>query len=248
LVQALHNAMEIATRNVPVIEGDIVICPDVSGSMGSPITGQKKVGKKMMTVATKVRCVDVAALMTACLLRKNPSARVLPYEGEVVDLKRRGIYLEGRDTIMTNAQKLASIHGGSTNCAAPLNQLVKEGAHVDGVIFISDYESWQNSEAFFQEPQYHGRTEMAVSWAKLQAKNKNAKLICNDVTPTVNIQVNPNPNVLLVGGFSDEVFNVAHLFLGGKLAKEQWLQQIEAIELSFNEPFVAKEATESPEV
>jgi len=33
------HAMEIATRNVPVIEGDIVICPDVSGSMGTPITG-----------------------------------------------------------------------------------------------------------------------------------------------------------------------------------------------------------------
>ncbi len=39
--QALEDAMEIATANVPRIEGQVYVCPDVSGSMQSPVTGQR---------------------------------------------------------------------------------------------------------------------------------------------------------------------------------------------------------------
>lgn len=39
---ALQDAMEIATRNVPKLEGDVVVAVDVSGSMASPVTGHRK--------------------------------------------------------------------------------------------------------------------------------------------------------------------------------------------------------------
>ena len=32
---ALQDAMELAIANVPSIEGRVVVCPDVSGSMGA---------------------------------------------------------------------------------------------------------------------------------------------------------------------------------------------------------------------
>src|SRR5215212_6867956 len=39
---ALQDAMETATKRVPLIEGKVYVCPDVSGSMASPATGQRK--------------------------------------------------------------------------------------------------------------------------------------------------------------------------------------------------------------
>ena len=62
-----------------------------------------------------MRCIDVAALVAAAVLRKNPTAEVLPFEHGVVPVE-----LNPRDSVMTNAAKLASIGGGGTNCSAPV--------------------------------------------------------------------------------------------------------------------------------
>ena len=51
--------MEIAIENVPAVAGQVVVCPDVSGSMRSPVTGARR------GATTAVRCIDVAALMAA---------------------------------------------------------------------------------------------------------------------------------------------------------------------------------------
>ena len=72
--EALQDAMEIAIANVPAVAGNVVVCPDVSGSMSSPATGYRK------GATSKVRCIDVAALVAAAMLRVNRSARVLPFE------------------------------------------------------------------------------------------------------------------------------------------------------------------------
>jgi 60 kDa SS-A/Ro ribonucleoprotein len=50
--------MELAVANVPSIAGEVVVCPDVSGSMKSPVTG-RRAGS-----TTSVQCIDVAALFT----------------------------------------------------------------------------------------------------------------------------------------------------------------------------------------
>ncbi len=78
--EALQDALEIATANVPALPGKVVVCPDVSGSMSSPVTGRRK------GATSAVRCIDVAALIAASVLRANPSARVLPFEQDVVPL------------------------------------------------------------------------------------------------------------------------------------------------------------------
>src|SRR5258708_35951070 len=101
--------MEVATSNVPKLSGKVYVCPDVSGSMRSPVTGYRR------GATTAVRCVDVAALVAAAVLRKNETAEVLPFECDVVNVR-----LNGRERIMKNAEKLAAIGGGGTNCSAPL--------------------------------------------------------------------------------------------------------------------------------
>src|SRR5687768_16012990 len=75
--EALQDAMEVAIGNVPGIPGKVYVFPDVSGSMRSPLTGVRK------GASSKVRCIDVAALVAAAILRKNPEAEIIPFESDV---------------------------------------------------------------------------------------------------------------------------------------------------------------------
>lgn len=210
VVAALETAMEIATRNVPSFEGKrVVVCPDVSGSMtDNYVTGSREGS------STKVRDIDVAALISASIIRRNPTARVIPFEGEVVPVQ-----VAASSSIMQNAKVLSSIGGGSTNCAAPLTLLNQEQAKVDVVIFISDYESWSSDHG------YRCGTVMYEQWKALQRRNPEAKLVCIDLTPHSTVQVQNDPCTLNVGGFSDTVFKVVEAFVSGG-SKASWVEVV----------------------
>jgi len=217
--EALQDAMEIAIENVPAMKGNVVVCPDVSGSMRSPITGYDQ------AKASTIRCVDIAGLVAAAVMRKNPSARAIPFEGDVVNVR-----LNSRDTVLTNAEKLADVGGGSTNCSAPLRMLNEEKADVDVVVFVSDNESWVDSERGYF---YYGRskgTGMMEEWAILKKRCPKAKLVCIDLTPTTSSQVKDRADILQVGGFSDAVFDIVDTFLRGDMTAEHWVGEIEKVE------------------
>jgi 60 kDa SS-A/Ro ribonucleoprotein len=210
---ALQDAMEIAIANVPVIEGRVFVCPDVSGSMLSPITGHRA------GATTSVRCVDVAALVAAAVLRKNPQTEVLPFECDVVE-----VTLNSRDSVMTNAAKLGSIGGGGTNCSAPLAQLNRRDAKGDLVIFVSDYESWVDARG--------GRgTETMREWNAFKQRNPEARLVCIDVQPYCTVQAIEREDILNVGGFSDQVFDVISEFARGELNADHWIGVIDSVTL-----------------
>ncbi len=210
---ALQDAMEIAITNVPAIEGRVVVCPDVSGSMSSPVTGYRK------GATTAVRCIDVAALVAAAVLRKNPRVEVLPFECDVVKVN-----LNSRDSVMTNAAKLASVGGGGTNCSAPLALLNRRKAKADLVIFISDYESWVDAGG--------GRgTATMREWNAFKQRNPNARLACIDVQPYRTVQAVEREDILNVGGFSDQVFRVISQFARGELNADHWIGVIESVAL-----------------
>lgn len=208
--EALQDAMEISIANVPEIQGEIVICPDVSGSMASPVTGHQK------GASSKVRCIDVAALISAAFLRKNRAARVLPFEVAVVEVK-----LNPRDTVMTNARKLGEIGGGGTNCSAPLARLNTEKATTDLVIFVSDNESWA-------DPKANRGTAMMGEWEKLKNRNPKAKLVCIDITPHQTVQAPDRKDILNIGGFSDRVFEIIASFAAGGDSEYHWIKEIES--------------------
>ncbi len=210
---ALHEAMEIATRQVPKIDGKLVVAVDVSGSMASPVTGHRK------GASSVVRCVDVAALFAASLLRSNPQARILPFDTEV-----RSLRLEPRDTVMTQARQLASLCGGGTSVSAPLAQLNREKAKVDLVVLVSDNESWRDTRA-------GGVTETMRQWAQIKARCPEAKLVCIDLQPVATAQAVEREDVLHVGGFSDAVFEVVAAFAAGDGDAARWEQRIAQVEL-----------------
>ena len=210
---ALQDAMETALSNVPVFEGRVVVCPDVSGSMSSDVTGQRGSAKSNM------RCIDVAALVAAAVLCKNREARVLPFEQNVVKVS-----LNARDSVMTNAKALASIGGGGTNCSAPLALLNGERAKVDLVIFVSDNESWMDKSR-------RGATQTMREWEALKTRNPQARLVCVDIQPNGTTQAAERRDIMNVGGFSDVVFTMMGLFAEDKLGSAHWVGEIEKVAL-----------------
>jgi 60 kDa SS-A/Ro ribonucleoprotein len=210
--EALQDAMEIAVSNVPTVDGKVYILADVSGSMGSPVTGYRK------GATTLVRCVDVAALVAATFLRQNPNAEVLPFDTEVRDMR-----INPRDSIMTNAQKLASLCGGGTHCSKPLQALNKRKASGDLVIFVSDNESWVDTRSA------HRGTAVMSEWQSYKARNPAAKLVCLDVQPYAHTQAKDRKDILNIGGFSDTVFSVIDQFARGENSAEHWVSIIERV-------------------
>jgi 60 kDa SS-A/Ro ribonucleoprotein len=212
--EALQDAMEVAISNVPGVRGKVYVFPDVSGSMRSPLTGHRK------GATTAVRCVDVAALVAAAVLRRNPRAEVLAFEHDVV----KGLSLNPRDSVMTNARKLAAVGGGGTNCSAPLRLLNQRKAEGDLVVYVSDNESWADARG--------GRgTETMREWAAFKRRNPRAQLVCIDVQPYRTVQAAESADVLNVGGFSDHVFELLADFAAGRLGPNHWVGVIEQIAL-----------------
>jgi 60 kDa SS-A/Ro ribonucleoprotein len=215
ITEALQDALEIATENIPKIEGKIYVLPDVSGSMSSAVTGYRKGS------TSAVRCIDVAGLVASAILRKNPTAEVLPFENDVVN-----VALNPRDSVMTNAQKLAKIGGGGTNCSAPLKQLNRANAKGDLVIYVSDNESWIDSNRG-----WNSGTETMKQWNEFKSRNKDAKLVCIDIQPNATTQAQERQDILNIGGFSDQVFEIIEMFAKGELNAEHWVGVIEAVEV-----------------
>ncbi len=214
IVDALHDAMEIAVQNVPGVAGQVVVCPDVSGSMTWSVTGYRP------GATSAVRHVDVAALVAASFLRVNRGCQVLPFDFDVRDVR-----LEPRDTILTNAERLAAFGGGGTNCSAPLVWLNKQGRAPDLVVFVSDNQSWVDTHAGSRG------TAMLKEWEKLKRRNPKAKLVCIDIAPYGTTQAQTRADVLNVGGFSDAVFDQIAAFAAGRTGPDHWVGEIGKIDV-----------------
>jgi 60 kDa SS-A/Ro ribonucleoprotein len=190
--------------------------------MQSPITGQRG------SATSAVRCVDVAGLVAASLLRRNSNAEVIAFSDDVVQMPRA---LNPRDSVMSNAQYLASLPSGGTACSAPLRRLNERGARGDLVVYVSDNQSWADFARKGAAPLTRG-TVMAEEWERFRARNPQAKLVLIDLQPYGSTQVAEREDVLNVGGFSDAVFEVVSLFAKGELASDHFVGAIESIKLS----------------
>lgn len=209
---ALETALEKSLANVPVIAGNVVVAPDVSGSMQSPVTGYRK------GATTAVRCVDVAALVGAAVLRQNRDAVLMPFETRVVNID-----LDPFARLAVNAKKLADICGGGTNVSAPLKLLADRKANVDLVVIVSDNESWIDDTRC-------GASETMKQWERVKNRNPKAKLVCIDLQPYGTTQAKERRDILNVGGFSDAVFEtIARFASDGE--KRDWVKEIEEVEV-----------------
>ena len=219
---ALHRAAESACGNVPELSGPVVIGLDVSGSMGSAITGNRGAGS-----TSKMRCVDVAALFAAAILRRNPDSVVIPF-----DTKAYSVRVDPQDTILSLAERLAKYGGGGTNCSLPLEDAntTYRNRPFAGCVLVSDNESWVghgrgNSTAVMTEWEKFVQNQIRLGGHAIPAP----KLICIDLQPYTTTQAPDRPDILNVGGFNDAVFSVVSGFLGSDTSR--FVAEVEAIEL-----------------
>jgi 60 kDa SS-A/Ro ribonucleoprotein len=171
-----------------------------------------------------MRCVDVAALFAAAILRRNPSSVVIPFDTAAYLPK-----VDPQDTILSLAQRLAKYGGGGTDCSLPLRQANTRYEHrrFAGAVLVSDNESWVGTGR-------HGSTGVMTEWQKFVANQRkmgvmNPKLVCIDLQPYATTQAPERTDILNVGGFSDAVFNVVAAFLDDDV--NRFVAEVEAIQV-----------------
>jgi 60 kDa SS-A/Ro ribonucleoprotein len=222
---ALHQAAEIACGNIPVLPQPVVIGLDVSGSMSTPVTGDRGRG-----ATSKMRCVDVAALFAAAILRRNPDSIVVPFDTSAYHVR-----IDPADSILSLAERLAQYGGGGTDCSLPLKEAATSHARraFAGIVLVSDNESWVTDGQEFGSTA-SGSTRVMEQWQEFvrsqrQFGNHQPKLVCIDLQPYADTQAPESGDILNIGGFSDAVFNVVASFLDGK--SNRFVQEVDAVVL-----------------
>jgi 60 kDa SS-A/Ro ribonucleoprotein len=180
-----------------------------------------------------MRCVDVAALFAATILRRNPESVVVPFDTRAYEAK-----VDPQDTILSLAERLAKYGGGGTDCSLPLseaNTKYRERKFV-GVVLVSDNESWVYGGRRFAAGR-DGTTGVMTEWqdfVKNQLRLQGAgmigpKLISIDLQPYTTAQAPDRGDILNIGGFSDAVFNVVASFLASDAGR--FVAEVESVEL-----------------
>ncbi|WP_404308281.1 TROVE domain-containing protein [Neorhodopirellula lusitana] len=234
---ALHDAAEIACGNVPTLPGPVIIGLDTSGSMGCVVTGNRSRGG-----TSKMRCVDVAALFAAAILRRNPDSVVIPFDTQAYKAK-----VDPSDTILSLSARLSKYGGGGTDCSLPFrcanewygaNTRYAKQAFA-GIVLVSDNESWITSGRPHFNSRYSGyaqsgSTGVMTQWEKFKKTQRghgivDPKLVCIDIQPYGTSQAPERDDILNIGGFSDAVFNVVSSFLENDASR--FVREVESVEL-----------------
>jgi len=222
---ALHKAAEIACGNVPELPGPVIIGLDTSGSMSSPVTGHRGCG-----ATTKMRCVDVAALFAAAILRRNPDSVVIPFDTQAYHAQ-----VDPGDTILSLAERLAKYGGGGTDCSIPLREANTKHRNrkFAGCVLVSDNESWVTRHQAFALGA-GGSTGVMTEWQTFVTNQQKMgvstpKLVCIDIQHYGTTQAPEREDILNIGGFSDAVFQVVASYLTGDAGR--FVAEVEAVEL-----------------
>ncbi len=222
---ALHEAAEIACGNIPELPGPVVIGLDTSGSMSMSVTGWRGRG-----ATSKMRCVDVAALFAAAILRRNPDSVVIPFDTRAYDAR-----IDAGDSILSVSERLSKYGGGGTDCSIPLREANARyrNRRFTGVVLVSDNESWVGTGQY-------SPTGVMTEWQRFVANQRKLlpqahsagggpRMVCIDIQPYGTTQAPERADILNVGGFSDAVFNVVSAFLRDDA--EGFVAEVESIEL-----------------
>lgn len=220
---ALQDAMEVATKNVPAFDAPngVIVGVDVSGSMSSPVSGHRG------SATTKVSCLDAASLIGACVLRRNPNSVIMPFDYGVHKTN-----LNGRDSVMTNAAILKGFGGGGTNCSSVLAEANARNLKADLVIYVSDNMSWVDSRST-SSVWGGGGTETMNQWRVFKKRNPSAKMVNINLTPAASTQASNDKDIINIGGFSDSIWEVISAFVstGSTTTGKQWVDVIKQINL-----------------
>ena len=177
-----------------------------------------------------MRCVDVAALFAAAILRRNPDSVVIPF-----DTRAYHAQVDPGDTILSLAERLAKYGGGGTDCSIPLHEANTKHRKRKfvGCVLVSDNESWVTRHQAFALGA-GGSSGVMTEWQTFVTNQRRMgdqapRLVCIDIQHYGTTQAPERDDILNIGGFSDAVFQVVASFLTGDAGR--FVAEVEAVEL-----------------
>ncbi len=68
-------------------------------------------------------------------------------------------------------------------------------------------------------------------WAVFKQRNPQARMVCLDIQPYATTQAAEREDILNIGGFSDQVFELIATFAEGNLRADHWVGVIDTVDL-----------------
>jgi 60 kDa SS-A/Ro ribonucleoprotein len=238
ILEAVQDALDVIAVDVaPKINADVAIGIDTSGSMFSPVTGNRK------GATTTAMMVDVAALFGASAYKQNPQSVILPFD----DVAKR-IALNPRDSVSTIADRICQDAGGGTNISDVFVKILEDvrqrGFRPDAIVLVSDMQTWREGSGIAGGYGQRGTSANELFNTIKAETGKPVKLVCWNMSAGEDTQAIGN-DVLNVGGWSEALWQTVADFLSGKDTQstekglevspeanaQQWLDEIEATSL-----------------
>ena len=238
ILNALSKGLDYALENVPSYAGETIIMLDISGSM-------KQVMSTAGKVKSKMKNMDAAAVVAASIIRKNPNAALVVFNGSARLLTSEKPL--SSLTTLALAQQLSDMVCGGTSIVSALSMAHRlmtsdvvfmteshEGTHkriasrrYDNFVMISDNECNDVGCSFWDTDKYKARTDSQNIWQRIKGVNPNARMVTMDVDVSETRQVIEGKDILPICGFSDKVFEEMADFFDRSVDKKTLLDRID---------------------
>ena len=184
ILDALHDAYEIATATLTPTNKRILIGVDTSGSMSIPVSGmQMSAGHLSMVLAQTI-------------LKSEPKAEAVCFDTCIHHYpfgKRSSL-----DEVLNH-----QLSGGGTSCEAPLGYAIANNKVYDAIIILTDNETWAGKTHVYND-----------WLAYCKHVNTQTKVVEIALTSTPHTNFPPNKDILRIVGFDSSVISVLQSFLG----------------------------------
>lgn len=193
ILEALDTAFELSFVNVEPIQENILVGIDSSGSMSA---------WNNVAGIPGLRPLEAGAALAKVYLHANPSAEVIAF-----DTSYRHIPVRANMSLQEIFRVLSTYRGGGTDMGFPFRWARENNMPVDGVITITDGESWSGPRHTFQEVDALRRQRgKNVRWVNVQSTMSETKLS----HPT-------DKDAIEIPGFGSDTVQVANLFFSNQL-------------------------------
>ena len=188
LMNALETAVKCSAANIEGFDENtrVLLASDVSGSMGT-----------LVSARSTVRNYDIGILLSMLLRNrcKQVVAGIFGDDWKVVNMPNDNILMATRQL-----ENLCNTVGFSTNGYKVVDWLIEQNMVMDKVMMFTDMQMWDSTGRY---------KHFEDSWKKYKQMAPNAKLYLFDLAGYGQLPLRlAEPDVFLIAGWSDRVFDV----------------------------------------
>lgn len=246
ILKALDKAITISLDNIPKFKGTTAIFSDNSASMsmGGELLDigkiqrldlpQNKIKREIQRNRDKyiqrprTLPIEIASLMSVMAMRCSDDAIIGVFGQNFKEITNQ---LNQKKSIFLNTKIVKGTDvGHSTNAYKAIRWLTVTGTHVDRIMIFSDMQCYSEQDSptsnIFEIDPYVRDSLFHEYLTYKHTVNKDVFLYSFDLTGYGTTQFPENtPNVVLLGGFTEKIFNFVNLFENSKIDPIQYIKQ-----------------------